>query len=103
MTEALFRQLLAVHGLPSPESEYRFHPTRRWRLDYAWPDIKLGLEVDGGLWIRGKHGRGAGIVKDQDKGNALAMLGWRLLRVQPGQLTTIGTVRMIAHIVRQGE
>lgn len=28
--------------------EHRFHPTRRWRFDFAWPDEKVALEVEGG-------------------------------------------------------
>tara|TARA_R110002126_G_scaffold288065_2_gene441348 strand:+ start:900 stop:1049 length:150 start_codon:yes stop_codon:yes gene_type:complete len=32
-------------GIPTPEAEYRFHPTRRWRFDFARPDKKLAVEV----------------------------------------------------------
>lgn len=91
----VFRLLLVRGRVPLPELEYRFHPTRRFRLDFAWPSQRLGLEVQGGVWVRGKHGRGSGIVKDHDKGNALACLGWRLLQVQPAALATPGTVAMI--------
>lgn len=82
-------------GLPRPVPEYRFHPTRKWRLDYAWPDHRLGLEVEGGVWNRGKHGRGSGIVKDIEKSNALACLGWRLLRVLPSTLLSEQTITML--------
>lgn len=82
-------------GVPAPVPEYRFHPTRRWRWDFAWPDQKLALEVDGGIWTRGKHGRGSGIVKDHEKRNAGAVLGWRLLVVQPRQLTSLSTLTLI--------
>jgi hypothetical protein len=72
--------------LPAPVAEFRFHPTRRWRLDWAWPDRKLALEVEGGVFIRGRHSRGAGMVKDMEKYNALAAMGWLLLRVTPKQM-----------------
>lgn len=78
-----------------PEAEYRFHPVRRWRMDYAWPDAKLALEVDGGVWVRGKHGRGSGIVKDHEKQNHAAALGWRILRVQPRNLLAASTFEFI--------
>ena len=93
--DRIFRRLLDAAGLPAPEAEVQFHPTRKWRLDYCWPDAKLGLEVDGGVWSGGKHGRGSGIVKDMEKSNALACLGWRLLRVTPSELTRPDTADLI--------
>lgn len=93
----MFRTLCKYEQVPIPVSEYRFHPVRKWRLDFAWPDAKLGLEVEGGVWSRGKHGRGSGIVKDMEKSNALACCGWRLLRVVPNDLETLDTV----HLVRE--
>lgn len=67
-------------GLPQPTLEHRFHPTRRWRLDLAWPDRQLYVEVDGGTWIGGRHSRGAGYERDCEKLNAAALAGWRGLR-----------------------
>ena len=34
-------------GLPAPVAEFRFHPVRRWRLDYAWPEgfVALGWAI----------------------------------------------------------
>ena len=93
--ERLFVAALDRLKLPRPVPEFRFHPVRMWRLDYAWPEAKLGLEVEGGVWTMGKHGRGSGIVKDMEKSNALACLGWRLLRVTPSQLATMETATMI--------
>lgn len=82
-------------GLPPCATEYRFHPTRKWRFDFAWVEFAVALEVDGGVWTRGAHGRGSGIVRDIEKGNAAVMLGWRVLRVQPRDLRTMATVEMI--------
>lgn len=95
LRDRLFRALLDREGLPQPEAEVRFHPVRKHRLDYAWPAAKLGLEVEGGVWTGGKHGRGSGIVKDMEKANLLAVAGWRLLRVTPSQLVTPDTVGLV--------
>lgn len=64
--------------IPTPAREYRFHPVRRWRFDFAWPSHKLALECDGGQWTRhgGRHARDS----DREKLNAAAVLGWRVLR-----------------------
>lgn len=56
--------------------EYRFHPERRWRFDFAFPSQRLGIEVDG----RGRHQSVDGVRKDCEKGNAAVLLGWRVLR-----------------------
>lgn len=93
--ERAFLANLKALGVVVPIPEYRFHPVRKHRLDFAWPDQKLGLEVEGGVWTRGKHGRGSGIVKDMEKACLLACQGWRLLRVTPDQLTTMETAAMV--------
>lgn len=75
--------LLRAVGLPLPRTEYRFHTRRRWRMDYAWPELHLFLEIEGGVWINGRHTRGSGYVRDLEKYNTAAAMGWRLIRCQP--------------------
>jgi oligoendopeptidase F len=36
-------------------AQHVFHPTRKWRFDFAFLDIFLAVEVDGGLYIGGAH------------------------------------------------
>ena len=62
------------------EREYRFHPTRRWRFDFADPETKVAVEIDGGAFIGGRHTRGVGFVKDQEKLNTATSMGWRVFR-----------------------
>jgi hypothetical protein len=77
-------------------TEYFFAlPQRRWRLDFAWPGDKVGVEVQGGLWTGGKHARGAGIENDYEKGNAGQLLGWTVLYVSPGQIRSGQAVQWI--------
>ena len=73
----------AVVGIPAPEPEYRFHPVRKWLIDYAWPNVKLAVEIEGGIWSKGRHIRPAGFLRDMEKYNALTGAGWTLLRFQP--------------------
>lgn len=78
--------LLKHFGIPYPELEYRFHPVRRFRIDYAWPDVKLAVETEGGIWRGGRHTRGPGFSRDMVKYNLLTELGWRLLRYEPKKI-----------------
>lgn len=68
-----------------PVPEYKFHPDRRWRFDWAWPDqrIMIACEQEGGIWTRGRHTRGMGYLNDMDKYNEAAKLGWRIFRFTP--------------------
>jgi very-short-patch-repair endonuclease len=57
---------MRASGVPEPVHEYRFHPVRRWRFDFAWPDRMLAAEVE-------ENG-------DCDKYNTATLMGWRVLR-----------------------
>lgn len=60
--------------------EHRFHPIRKWRFDFADVENKIAVEIDGGVFIQGRHSRGAGYRSDAEKFNAAAVLGWRVFR-----------------------
>ena len=66
--------------LAAPEREWRFHPVRLWRFDLAWPEAMLAVEVQGGGWVAGKHGRGGGMNDDYDKLNTAIEMGWIVLQ-----------------------
>jgi very-short-patch-repair endonuclease len=101
--EALLLAHLRAVGLPEPEREYRFHPTRRWRFDYAYPAERLGIECDGATWARGRHTRGSGFAKDAEKTTEAAILGWRVLRFTREQIESGYAVGAIERALTQGE
>jgi very-short-patch-repair endonuclease len=93
--EELFALNCRLYKL-TPEREYQFHPTRLWRADFAWPEQKILVEIEGGIYTQGRHTRGAGFQEDCIKTNAAALLGFRVFRftipmVQSGM--AIDTVR----------
>jgi very-short-patch-repair endonuclease len=77
---ALIWALHATRGMLMPECEVDFAPGRKWRFDFAWPERKLAVEVEGGTWSGGRHTRGDGFERDCEKYNAAALLGWTVLR-----------------------
>ena len=99
----LFTALCRQHGLPQPVPEFRFHATRKWRFDFAWPEHRLALEVDGAIWTRGRHSRGSGIVAEHEKFNAAASEGWRVLRTQPRTLATLATIALVKQSLATGQ
>ena len=96
---ALQFELRAV-GLPLGEREYRFHPSRRWRFDVAWPDQMVALEIDGGTWIYGRHSTGTGFERDSEKMSEAAVLGWRVLRVTPAMIRSGMALGFVERILR---
>lgn len=69
-----------------PEAEYRFAPPRKWRFDFAWPVMRVAVELEGGVWTHGRHARPMGMIQDMDKYNAAASLGWLVLRFSGSHL-----------------
>lgn len=90
--EAVFAFQVQATGLPAPVREFRFHPGRKWRFDFCWPEHNLAVEIEGAVWVRGRHTRGSGFVQDMEKYNAAAVAGWRVLRFDPGMVEN-GTAR----------
>lgn len=82
MSEA--EELLAFHiraaKLWQPVREYKFDSVRKWRFDFAWPNLLLAVEVEGGIWTNGRHTRGKGFLDDCKKYNHAVLNGWRVLR-----------------------
>ena len=70
-----YSQLKKTYGECLGE-EVKFHPTRKWRFDFAWPAELLAVELHGGIYSRrGGHNRG-GITRDAEKAREAAKLGW---------------------------
>lgn len=74
------RLLEAGGELAAFDREVAFHPSRRWRFDFAWIGRRVALEVEGGTYIRGGHSHPAGIENDCIKGAEAAILGWCVIR-----------------------
>jgi very-short-patch-repair endonuclease len=78
---------LSIYKVPFVR-EFKFCPYRRWRADFAVVDAKLLIEVEGGVWVNGRHNRGKGMAEDAAKYNTATLLGWRLLRFTPEMITS---------------
>lgn|GEM_PF-1410349 len=94
-----FYLLCLSEGLPEPlwgDNELRFHPTRRWRFDFAWPDYNVAVELEGGVFTHGRtrtnesgekvqqksrHLTPSGFGEDCKKYGEAAILGWLVIRL----------------------
>lgn len=77
--ERKFAFMLRVLNVPTPEREFIFSE-RKYRFDFAWPNIMLAIEIEGGIWSHGRHLQPQGYQNDCEKYNLAAIHGWTILR-----------------------
>lgn len=96
--EALMREL----GLPEAFREYLFWPGRRFRFDFAWPQVKVAVELEGGVFSRGKSGHTMGhhYHNNCTKYNQALMFGWRVIRLTAKHLEDIEYLREVFGWIR---
>lgn len=75
--------------------EFKFHPVRKWRFDYAIPEHRIALEVEGGVWTGGRHTSSVGFMKDMEKYNTATLMGWRVFRTTPDELYRLKTLNLL--------
>lgn len=95
----------------NPVAEFRFSPDRHWRSDYAFPepDKMLLIEFEGvtyfgknkdGSMRLGRHQSAKGYVRDIEKYNAAALLGYRVLRFSADMVTSGRALQTIEEALR---
>jgi very-short-patch-repair endonuclease len=94
--EKRFELLWRALGGPDLVKEYRFHQARKWRADFAHLPSRTLIEIEGGIWVNGRHNRAAGFAADLEKYLEAALDGWRVVRLGPKELTADHTGRLIA-------
>lgn len=84
MSASALEDLLAFQldalGVAGYEREYIAISGRKFRFDFAFRAAKLLIEVQGGTFSGGAHGRGVGINRDYEKSNLAQLNGWRVLQ-----------------------
>jgi len=80
-----------------------------FQIDFAYPDLKIGIEVNGGQFtrvangskfIKSGHGSPSGLERDAKKNNQAIILGWRIF-VLPVSLVTPDYLSQIAEFIKK--
>ncbi len=110
--EETFAFHVKLSGLPEPVREYRFSQLtgRLWRFDFAWPALKLAVEIEG-LTHYGKNADGSakvsrhqtsrGYQNDLDKYNQAVAECWRVLRFSQHQVKTGEAIQFTEYLINQ--
>lgn len=104
-----FADQVRERQLPEPEREYVFASDlgRRWRFDFAWPDQRIALEIEGlvvrkiagQLVCQGRHATVSGFVGDCEKYAWAVALGWRVLRFAQAQVKSRFAIDMLVRVL----
>lgn len=119
---AFLNHWLTLTDLPEPTHDYRFvrdvvghgpgirkrlkdAGLKDWRFDWAWPDAMVAVEMEGGIWIKGRHVRGAGFEDDCEKYNYARSQGWSVYRFTAGMLNRdpIGCINQVQAAMGEDE
>ena len=81
--EESFLAVLRLYRLPEPEREVLYAPPRKVRCDFLFRQAGLIVEMEGGVWSRGKtgHNSGSGIENDCERSRLASLHGYRVFRV----------------------
>lgn len=76
------------------ERQYLYVPGRKFSADFAWPEQRVLVEVQGGVWVdKSGHSGGTGIKRDNERLNFASINNWRMLRFTTADVTShIGDV-----------
>ena len=103
MNYNLFKNMIEKETSKKLHAEYRFHKTRKWRFDFAIMENMIAIEIEGSIWSNGRHTRGSGFIKDTEKYNTAASLGWIVLRFSSTEIYNSSTIEIIKKTIETRE
>ena len=98
--ENLFAMQLDSAGLTGYVREYQAIPGRKFRFDFAFVRERLLIEINGGTYNGGAHGRGVGINRDYIKNNLAVINNWRVLSFDTKQVKSGAALEVVEQFLR---
>lgn len=81
--ESLTRELLHRLGIRPPELQYSvMTPLGEYRMDFAWPEVKVALEFDGRSKYFDYRPTGEVLFAERQREKELMEQGWTFLRIE---------------------
>lgn len=77
--ESEARLVMIDHGLPLPELQYpiRGRDGELWRVDFAWPEMRLAAEYESIEW----HAGCSEMLRDKARSASIQELGWTIIPI----------------------
>jgi hypothetical protein len=70
--------------------------SKRYRLDFAHPESRTGIEIQGAVYSRGRHVTGSGYERDCRKYNLSYTSGWAIFLLSAAMAKDLAWHRLIA-------
>lgn len=105
--EEQFARQISLLKLPEPMREFRFHPKRQWRFDFAWLEKRVAVEVEGGSMLMyhariSRHTHPTGYRGDCEKYNAAQKLGWSVYRFTSDMVDDGHAIKFMEEVLNGG-
>ena len=98
--ESLLLLQLRDAELPEPKCQYQFHPQRRWKADFCYPEYRIICEVNGMTHQASRgHTSWAGIHRDYEKQNAAVLMGYHYFEFDRDMIESGEAVNTIAQAI----
>lgn len=106
--ERLFRRQLEGQGIGGFQQEVEFHPERKWRWDFAWPDRMIAVEIQGGtekhyLGDQSHHSTPQGYRNDLEKQREGQRLGWQVFAFTGLEVRNLSALRFLVGVMGEIE
>lgn len=100
-----FSNQIRLCQLPEPMCEFRFHPKRQWRFDFAWLEKRIAAEVEGGTMLmyrerKSRHTHPTGYRGDCEKYNAAQQLGWKVYRFTGDMVADGSAIQFLEEVLK---
>jgi very-short-patch-repair endonuclease len=79
-------KLIAQYSI-KPSIRKNIKNAKPYKLDFAHPETKVAIEIQGGTWNNGRHSRGSGMKGEYNKLNTLQYDGWTVFQLSTDMIT----------------
>lgn len=66
-----------------------------WKFDFAFPEVMLAVEIEGGGWSGGRHTRGKGFAQDMKKYHHAMDAGWNVYRCNASLINSKQAIELV--------
>lgn len=95
LEKKLYKIVMQIGAPIAFYAQYEAGPGQQYRLDGAFPQIKLGIEADGEIW----HNNPQKIQSDRERDITISQQGWTILRFKDSEI--IKQPQDVAMVIKQ--
>lgn len=87
-------------GFPDGRTDKHGRPKlRQWKFDFAWPEYRVAVEIQGGMFVAGRHNRGGALAVESEKMRAACKQNWLVLPITTKEITKARLPDMVAEVL----